>query len=162
MGIDIIGPFPKIRAINRFLLVIPDLYINLTKMIPFENQTSSVTPNSFLIHWIYNLYIPDYLLSDNMTDFVAKFIYTVLPIHYSETFYLIISSAGQCPIQTVQVNKYKPLTKIRYVTPYGLGRIYPTSCLGINISNTRINSYDFLILLPFKTPSEPCFPVSVN
>ena len=73
VAIDILGPLPKTAHGNRFLLVISDRFSKLTRTIPMRTTTALAVAKAFCTHWVFSYGPPRYLLSDNGTQFTAKF-----------------------------------------------------------------------------------------
>jgi transposase InsO family protein len=73
VAIDILGPLPKTVHGNRFLLVILDRFSKLTRTIPMRTTTSLAVAKAFCTHWCFAYGPPKFLLSDNGTQFTAKF-----------------------------------------------------------------------------------------
>ena len=81
VAIDILGPLPKSAKGNQYILVITDRYIKLARAIPLATTTASVVAETFLDHWVYPYGMPNYLLTDNGTQFVSKFFETISSCH---------------------------------------------------------------------------------
>jgi hypothetical protein len=62
---DILGPLPKTRHGNRFLLVIADRYSKLTGTIPLRVTTALAVAQAFCDHWVFVYGPPVSLLTDN-------------------------------------------------------------------------------------------------
>ena len=73
VAIDILGPLPKTAHGNRFLLVISDRFSKLTRTIPMRTTTALAVAKAFCTHWVFAYGPPKFLLSDNGTQFTAKF-----------------------------------------------------------------------------------------
>jgi transposase InsO family protein len=94
--IDILGPFPRTKHDNRFLLVIADRYYKVTKTIPLRTVTALSVSRAFCDHWAY-VYGPLVsLLTDNGPQCTAKF------------FQAVCAELG---IQKVFTTAYYPQTK---------------------------------------------------
>lgn len=91
VAIDILGPLPVSTSGNRFVLVVTDRFSKLTRSIPMKMTTAVKVAEQFVEQWIIPYGAPDYLLSDNGPQFVAKFfeaICTCLTIkHLTTTAY---------------------------------------------------------------------------
>jgi hypothetical protein len=70
---DILGPLPKTRHGNRFLLVIADRCSKLTRTVPLRVTTSLAVAQAFCDHWVFVYGPPVSLLTDNGSQFAAKF-----------------------------------------------------------------------------------------
>jgi Integrase core domain len=73
VAIDVLGPLPKTVHGNRFLLVISDRFSKLTRTIPMRTTTALAVAKAFFTHWVFAYGPPKFLLSDNGTQFTAKF-----------------------------------------------------------------------------------------
>jgi Integrase zinc binding domain len=73
VAIDILGPLPKTVHGNRFLLVILDRFSKLTRTIPMRTTTALAVAKAFCTHWGFSYGPPKFLLSDNGTQFTAKY-----------------------------------------------------------------------------------------
>jgi Integrase zinc binding domain/Integrase core domain len=73
VAIDILGPFSKTVHSNRFLLVNSDRFSKLTRTIPMRTTTALAVAKAFCTHWGFSFGPPTFLLSDNGTQFTAKF-----------------------------------------------------------------------------------------
>jgi RNase H-like domain found in reverse transcriptase/Reverse transcriptase (RNA-dependent DNA polymerase)/Integrase zinc binding domain/Integrase core domain/Chromo (CHRromatin Organisation MOdifier) domain/Retroviral aspartyl protease len=77
VAMDILGPLPKTRHGNRFLLVIADRYSKLTRTVPLRTTTALVVAQAFCDHWVFVYGPPVSLLTDNGPQFTAKFFQAV-------------------------------------------------------------------------------------
>jgi RNase H-like domain found in reverse transcriptase/Reverse transcriptase (RNA-dependent DNA polymerase)/Integrase zinc binding domain/Integrase core domain/Chromo (CHRromatin Organisation MOdifier) domain len=77
VAMDILGPLPRTKHGNRFLLVITDRYSKVTKTVPLRVITAFSTARAFLDHWVYAYGTPLSLLTDNGPQFTAKFFQAV-------------------------------------------------------------------------------------
>jgi transposase InsO family protein len=73
VAIDILGPLPKTVHGNRFLLVISDRFSKLTRTIPMRKTTALAVAKALCTHWVFAYGPPKFLLTDNGTQFTAKF-----------------------------------------------------------------------------------------
>jgi transposase InsO family protein len=74
---DILGPLTVTDRGNRFVLVITDRITKLTRAYPLSTSTAEVVARSFFDGWVTSGYgIPNVLLTDNGSQFVAKFFQT--------------------------------------------------------------------------------------
>ena len=73
VAMDILGPLPKTRHGNRFLLVIADRYSKLTRTVPLRVTTALTVAQAFCEHWVFVYGPPVTLLTDNGPQFAAKF-----------------------------------------------------------------------------------------
>ena len=77
VAMDILGPLPKTKHGNRFLLVITDRYSKVTKTVPLRIITALSVAKSFCDHWVFAYGAPVSLLTDNGPQFTAKFFQAV-------------------------------------------------------------------------------------
>ncbi len=78
--IDILGPLPKTRKGNRYLLVMCDRFSKLTKTQPLKRISTEAVAEAFCTHWVYNFGPPAYVLTENGTQFESKFFAEVCQI----------------------------------------------------------------------------------
>jgi Integrase zinc binding domain len=64
IAMDILGPLPRTKHGNRFLLVIADRYFKVTKTIPLRTVTALSVSRAFCDHWAYVYGPPVSLLTD--------------------------------------------------------------------------------------------------
>ena len=72
IAMDIVGPYPKTKNGNEYVLTIQD---NLTKymvMIPLENMTAESVANAFIKRYISYFACPKILLTDLGTNLMSK------------------------------------------------------------------------------------------
>jgi hypothetical protein len=74
---DILGPLPKTDHGNRLLLVITDRFSKLTRTVPLRTITALVVAKAFCENWVFAYGAPRYVLTDNGTQFNAKFFLAV-------------------------------------------------------------------------------------
>jgi transposase InsO family protein len=74
---DILGPLPRTKHRNRFLLVISDRYSKVTKTVPLRAVTALSVARAFCDPWAYVYGPPVSLLTDNGPQFTAKFFQAV-------------------------------------------------------------------------------------
>ena len=77
VAMDILGPLPRTKHGNRFLLVIADRYSKVTKTVPLRTVTALSVSRAFCDHWAYVYGPPVSLLTDNGPQFTAKFFQAV-------------------------------------------------------------------------------------
>jgi transposase InsO family protein len=73
VAMDILGPLPRTKHGNRFLLVIADRFSKVTKTVPLRTITALSVARAFCDHWAYIYGPPASLLTDNGPQFTAKF-----------------------------------------------------------------------------------------
>jgi hypothetical protein len=73
VAIDIMGPLPRTEHGNRFLLVMTDRFSKLTKTVPLRTTMDFVCARAFCENWVYSYGDPLYVLTDNGSQFAAKF-----------------------------------------------------------------------------------------
>jgi Integrase core domain len=72
VAMDILGPLPKSKHGNRFLLVITDRYSKVTQTVPLRAITALSVARAFCEQWVYVYGAPVTLLTDNGPQFTAK------------------------------------------------------------------------------------------
>ena len=77
VAMDILGPLPRTKHGNRFLLVIADRFSKVTKTVPLRTVTALSVARAFCDHWAYVYGPPVSLLTDNGPQFTAKFFQAV-------------------------------------------------------------------------------------
>ena len=77
VAMDILGPLPKTKQGNQFVVVLTDRYSKLTRAIPTGKTTATTVATIFVDHWVIPYGIPNYVLTDNGPQFVAKFFASV-------------------------------------------------------------------------------------
>ena len=91
VAMDLLGPLSKTKNGNRFILVITDRFSKFTRSIPLRTTTAASVAKAFLDHWVYAYGAPQYLLTDNGPQFIAKFFDSVCGLlgiqHYLTAFY---------------------------------------------------------------------------
>ena len=80
VAMDLLGPLPKTRLGNQYVLVITDRFSKLTRAIPMAKTTAPFIAAVFLNNWIMPYGIPDTILTDNGSQFIAEFFKTVCHI----------------------------------------------------------------------------------
>jgi transposase InsO family protein len=73
VAIEILGPLPRTKHGNRFLLVIADRYTKATRKVPLRTGTALSVARAFVDQWLYVYGHPVSLLTDNGPHFIAKF-----------------------------------------------------------------------------------------
>lgn len=71
---DILGPLPKSRKENQFVLVITDRYYKQTRALSKSKTTALDLANLFLNHLIVPLGILTYLFTDHESQFGSMFL----------------------------------------------------------------------------------------
>jgi transposase InsO family protein len=88
VAMDILGPLPRTKDGNRFLLVIADRYTKVTRTVPLRNVTALSVARAFVDQWVYVYGPPVSLLTDNGSQFTAKFFQTACAeLGISKVFY---------------------------------------------------------------------------
>jgi transposase InsO family protein len=77
VAMDILGPLPETKRGNRYLLVIVDRFTKLTRTVPLSTTVASEVARVFVEQWYCVYGPPVVLLTDNGTQFVAKFFQAV-------------------------------------------------------------------------------------
>ncbi|CDF40411.1 unnamed protein product [Chondrus crispus] len=78
--IAILGPLPRSKKGNQYLLVISDRFSKMTRAIPLKSITSMTVARAFVENLIYPYRPPAYLLSDNGGQFASKFFQKICQI----------------------------------------------------------------------------------
>jgi hypothetical protein len=73
VAMDILGPLPKTRNGDLFLLVIAYQYSKLTRRVPLRVITALVVAQAFCDHLVFVYGPPVSLLTDNGPQVAAKF-----------------------------------------------------------------------------------------
>ena len=74
---DILGPLPKTKKGNRYLLVICCRFSKLTQVVPLRTVTAYNLAIAFCSHWIFKYGPPRSVVLDNAQYFTAKFFQAV-------------------------------------------------------------------------------------
>jgi transposase InsO family protein len=77
---DILGPLPRTKHGNRFLLKISDRFSKVTKTVPLRTVTALSVARAFCDHWDHWVYLygpPLSLLTYNGPQFTVKFFLAV-------------------------------------------------------------------------------------
>jgi hypothetical protein len=77
VAMDILGPLPRTKHGNRFLLVISDRFPKVTKTVPLRTVTALSVARAFCDHLDYSYGPPLSLLTDTGPQFTAKFFLAV-------------------------------------------------------------------------------------
>lgn len=77
VALDLLGPLPMTTKGNRFILVIGDRYSKVTQAVPLAEITADNVAHAFVKHWILPYGVPLLVLSDNGSQFAAKFFQAV-------------------------------------------------------------------------------------
>jgi hypothetical protein len=73
----ILGPLQKMEHGNRLLLVFSDRFSKLTRTVPLRTITALVVSKAFCDAWVFSYGPPRYQLTENGTQFNAKFFLAV-------------------------------------------------------------------------------------
>jgi transposase InsO family protein len=73
VAMDILGPLPRKKHGNRFLLEIADRYTKVTRTVPLRNVTALSVARAFVDQLVHVYGPPVPLLTDNCPQFMAKF-----------------------------------------------------------------------------------------
>jgi Integrase zinc binding domain/Integrase core domain len=77
VSMDILGPLPKTKHGNLFLLVITDRFSKLMRTVPLWTITALSVAKAFCEAWLFSYGPPRYLLTDNGAQFAPKFFLAV-------------------------------------------------------------------------------------
>ena len=73
VAIDILGPLkPAAQDGSKFVLVMTDRFSKLTRALPLRSITALKVAKAFVQHWICSYGPPQYILSDNGSQFTSK------------------------------------------------------------------------------------------
>lgn len=67
--VDFVGPLPRSKAGNAYLLTVVDAFSKFIILVPTRNQTASTTVRALTRHVFSHYGFPEYLVSDNGTNF---------------------------------------------------------------------------------------------
>ena len=95
VAIDILGPLPKAKSGDRFILVITDRFSKFTRAVPMKTISALNVCKIFLDHWVFAYGAPTHVLSDNGSQFASKL------------FQFVCSSLG---VRNVFTTTYHPQT----------------------------------------------------
>ena len=77
LGVDLMGPFPKSSNQNVYLLVFVDYFSRWVELFPIRNATAETISRVMVKDILTRWGIPDYILSDQGTQFVSSVFQTV-------------------------------------------------------------------------------------
>ena len=80
VAIDIFSELITTKRENRYILVISDRYSKLVRTVPLKNISAANIAQAFVHHWVFVYGPPVKLLSDNGTQFTARFFQNVCRI----------------------------------------------------------------------------------
>ncbi|CDF38512.1 unnamed protein product [Chondrus crispus] len=80
VAIDILGELITTKRGNRYILVISDRYSKLVRTVPLKKISVAHIAQAFVHHWVFLYGPPVKLLSDNGTQFTARFFQNVCRI----------------------------------------------------------------------------------
>jgi len=72
VGIDILGPLPRTKKGNKFLLIISCRFSKLTQVAPLKTITAYNVAVAFVTQWAFKYGPPRTLLSDNGSQFASR------------------------------------------------------------------------------------------
>jgi hypothetical protein len=75
--VDVLGPLPKTEHGNRFLLVMTGRFSKLTRTVPLRSISAFKVARAFCEKRVFVYGAPRYVLTDNGTQFSAKFLLAV-------------------------------------------------------------------------------------
>lgn len=70
--IYILGELVRTKRVNRFLFVVPDCFIKLTKEILFKRITTISVAHALVYHWVFCYGPLKTVLSNNGSQFMAR------------------------------------------------------------------------------------------
>ena len=77
LAMDILGPLPKTKKGNEYLLVICCRFSKLTQVIPLRTISSYNLAVAFCSHWVFKYGTPRHMTLDNAQYFTSKFFQAV-------------------------------------------------------------------------------------
>ena len=80
VAIDILGELITTKRGHRYILVISDRYSKLVRTVPLKNITAAHIAQAFVHNWVFVYGPPVRLLSDNGTQFTARFFQNICRI----------------------------------------------------------------------------------
>ena len=80
VAMDILGPLPRTKTGKRFMLVVTDRFTKLTKTEALRTITALSVAKAFCKTWVYNFGTPKVVLTDNGSQFAARFFLKVCKI----------------------------------------------------------------------------------
>ena len=80
VAIDILGELITTKRGNRYIVVISDRYSKLVRTVPLKKITAAHMAQAFVHHWVFVYGPPVRLLSDNGTQFTARFFQNICRI----------------------------------------------------------------------------------
>ena len=72
VSIDIVGPLPKTRADDKFILVVVDYFTKWIELFPLANTQAQLIAQLFLYKVIRRFGFPVRIISDNGVQFLSK------------------------------------------------------------------------------------------
>jgi hypothetical protein len=69
LAIDIVGPLPKTRGGNRFILTMVDAFTKWAEAAPLKEHTAKAVANAVLQHWASRFGTPREIMSDQGSEF---------------------------------------------------------------------------------------------
>lgn len=116
VALDILGPLPKTKKENLYVVVMTDRYSKLTRDIPTSSITTTAVKYIFSEHWINPHGIPAFVLTDNGTLLVSKF-FATLCTHLGLKQ---LTTTAYHPQTNGQVERYKKTldTQLRHYVAY--------------------------------------------
>jgi Integrase core domain len=76
VALDILGPLPRTKKGNHYLIVIADRFPKLVRTVPLSRITAPTVAWAFMEQWVYLYDPPRQLLSDNGRQFTSAFFKT--------------------------------------------------------------------------------------
>jgi hypothetical protein len=102
VSMDILGPLSKTDHGNRFLFVITNRFSKLTRTVALRTIAALFVAKAFCENWVFVHGAPRYVLTDNETQFNAKFFLAVCRELGIEKLF----STAHSPPQNGQVERY--------------------------------------------------------
>lgn len=82
---DIRGPLSVTSAGNQYVTLMTDRYSKLTTALPTSKTSARHIASMLMDNWIHLYEMPDYVLTENGTQFICKFFEFLIAIFGNET-----------------------------------------------------------------------------
>jgi RNase H-like domain found in reverse transcriptase/Integrase zinc binding domain len=77
ISLDILGPLPVTKSINKHLVVFGDPYAKVVRAVPVSDICTEKLARVFVLGWVAVYGIPLFLFTDNSAQFVSKLFQTI-------------------------------------------------------------------------------------
>lgn len=72
VAIDLLGPLPKTKARDRFIIVMGDRFTKLPQVVPLKRTTGLYVTKAFVLHWVFKYCAPKEVLSDKGLQMASR------------------------------------------------------------------------------------------